>query len=285
MIEAVIRFPAMLRREQQTALIIQISMLAAALAVTLLAWMHMRRAWRRQADLAEQKDNFLASVSHELRTPLASVRTLTENLAAGTVSDEAARQNYYAVMLHEMQRLSGLVENVLDFARISQDRKHYHFVPCDPADLLAEALRPMRPLAAKRSITLTESIAPLPQTPLADAGAMQQSLINLVDNALKFSPAHSTVRVIVRPHGDGWELCVEDEGPGIPAGEEERIFERFYRAGTELRRETPGAGIGLSLVQHTAHGHGGTAYATNRPEGGARAGLRLPFSPPPPPRP
>lgn len=284
-IEAVIRSPAMMRREQRTGLILQISLLTAALAVSVLAWIHMRRAWRRQADLAAQKDNFLACVSHELRTPLASVRTLTENLAAGTVSEEPARQHYYAVMLQEMQRLSGLVENVLDFARISQDRKHYHFAPCHPAELVEEALRPMHPLAAKRGITLAETVEPLPQTPLADAPAMQQSLINLVDNALKFSPPESTVRVLVRAHGDGWELCVEDEGPGIPPGEEERIFERFYRAGSELRRETPGAGIGLSLVRHTAQGHGGTAFATNRPEGGARTGLRLPFFPPALPRP
>lgn len=278
-IEAVIRFPEMMRREQRTGLIIQISLLAAALAVTLLAWVHMRRAWRRQEDLAAQKDNFLASVSHELRTPLASVRTLTENLAAGTVCDEPSRQNYYAVMLHEMQRLSGLVENVLDFARISQERKHYDFAPCEPATLVQEALRPMRPLAAKRGIAITETVETLPQTPLADAPALQQSLINLVDNALKFAPPHSTVHVLVRSCREGWELCVEDEGPGIPPGEEVRIFERFYRAGTELRRETPGAGIGLSLVEHTARGHGGVAFATNRTEGGARVGLRLPLDP------
>ena len=279
-VEAYVSSPDSLRREQQRGLWIQGSLLAAALAVTVFAWIHSRRAWRRQADLAAQKDNFLASVSHELRTPLASVRTLTENLAAGTVNEEPARQHYYAVMLGEMQRLSGLVENVLDFARISQDRKHYEFAPCDPAELVRDALRPMLPLAEKRGITIKESIEPLSQTPSADAAALQQALINLVDNALKFAPADTTVCVHAHPAGDGWKLYVEDAGPGIPAGEEQRIFDRFYRAGSELRRETPGAGIGLSLVQHTALAHGGQAFALNLPNGGACVGLRLPFSPP-----
>lgn len=282
-VEAIVGSPATLLQHRRRRMMIQGAMLTAAVAAACYAWWHARRAWHRQADLAAQKDNFLASVSHELRTPLASVRTLTENLAAGTVTEPAAREHYYEVMLQEIQRLSGLVENVLDFARISQDRKHYTFAPCDVAALIAGALRPMHPLAARRGVSLVEDLEPLPQPPLADSAAVQQALINLVDNALKFAPPGSAVRVLVRSTGDAWELAVEDDGPGIPAGEEERIFERFYRAGAEMRRETPGAGIGLSLVRHTAHGHGGEVFALTRAEGGAHVGMRLKLTPAPDP--
>jgi signal transduction histidine kinase len=277
-VEAVIQFPALLQSTRRERLWIQGGLLAVALGASLFAWFQARRAWRRQQDLVAQKDNFLASISHELRTPLASVRALTENLAAGTVPDEAGRQHYYKVMMQEMQRLSGLVENVLDFARISQQRKGYQMAPCDVPELVAAAVRLMAPLAARRGVTLREEFGELPCAPMADAAAVEQALINLMDNALKFAPANSVIRVQVRLVGRCWELAVEDEGPGIPPGEEERIFERFYRVGSELRRETPGAGIGLSLVRHTALGHGGTVFAGNRAGGGARVGLRLPLT-------
>lgn len=238
-----------------------------------------RRALRREQRLHLLKSQFVASVSHELRAPIGSVRLMAEALAAGTVEGEAAR-TFHHLLAQEGARLSSLIENVLDFARIESGRKTYQFEETDLPALLRDTVALLEPRAAPRGITVSLDCGPLGTVPEVDAPAIQQAVMNLLDNALKFSPDHTRISVILTDTGtQGWSLSIADEGPGIPPEEHVRIFERFHRLGNELRRETQGAGIGLSLVAHIAGGHGGTVAVKNLLPTGACFTLTIPWHP------
>ncbi len=249
------------------------ALLAAALLAATVGFFVLRRSLARERQLSEMKSNFVSSVSHELRAPLASMRLMAENLETGVVTEEPRRAEYHRLMADECRRLGALVDNVLDFARIEQGRKSYHFEETDLSALVADTLRLLGPVAERRGQKFACEIEPL--APRCDGLAIQQALVNLLDNALKFSPAHSTVTVRVKASGTArWTLSVCDEGPGVPSSEREKIFQRFYRVGSELTRETQGAGIGLSIVKHIAEGHGGCVEVE-----GATFTLVLPIAP------
>jgi two-component system phosphate regulon sensor histidine kinase PhoR len=236
----------------------------------------MRQAWRREVQLGQLKDDFVASVSHELRAPLASMRLMAENLESGAVAEPARMRQYHGLLAQESRRLATLVDNVLDFARIEQNRRVYHFVETDLAALVRDAVEIARPQAAARRQEIALELAAM-EPPVCDGIAVRQALLNLLDNASKFSGEGTKITVTARPReADAWEISVADEGPGIPAEEHEHIFERFYRLGDELRRGTQGSGIGLSIVQHIVAGHGGTIEVESRPGAGARFTLVFP---------
>jgi len=259
-----------------------------ALGIALLGLWLIRRTLHRERRLGELKSQFVSSVSHELRAPIGSLRLMAEGLASGKVSGAAADE-FHRLMAGEGARLSSLIENVLDFARIEQGRKEYHLAETDVAALVQDAVKLMQPHAEARGLKITCECEPLPFIPKVDAGAFQQALINLLDNAVKFtSPAArsdksdlsdlSAIRITLAadPSRDTWFLTVTDHGAGIPAEEHTRIFERFYRLGNELRRETTGTGIGLALVKHIVEGHGGTVRV--RSELGKGSEFKMEFS-------
>ncbi len=258
----------------------------AALIGLLTAW----RAFHRQLQLSEMKSNFVASVSHELRAPIASVRLMAENLERGKIAEPPQQQAYFHLIVHECRRLTSLIENVLDFARIEQGRKQYEFEPTDLSALVEQTVKLMEPCAAEKGVKL-ETFNLQPSTPNLevnlDGRAIQQALVNLLDNAIKHSPKGETVTVglemqnastavALDPRPSTLDLSVTDHGPGIPADEQEKIFERFYRRGSELRRETPGVGIGLSLVKHIVEAHGGRVRVQSEVGHGSRFTMELP---------
>lgn len=212
-------------------------------------------AFSRQKELATQKDNFLSCVSHELRAPLSSVRLMADGLVSNKLSD-AERTNFQQFILLETQRLTSLVENLLDFARMEQGRRMYHFTDTQITHLLRDLTRSMELLAAKREICFEMEADEIDAH--VDSLAIQQAIVNLLDNALKYSPDGGSILITLRTYQSQWELAIQDEGPGVPLAEREKIFERFYRVGSELRRTTTGVGIGLSIVEHIVKGHGGT---------------------------
>jgi len=250
-------------------------------------------AFRRQLRLNELKSSFVSSVSHELRAPIASVRLLAESLARGKVPEASKQQQYFRFIIQECCRLSALIENVLDFSRIEQGRKQYDFEPTDLVALAQQTLKVMETYASERGVRLilrlpiSQSAAPQIQ-PSADGKALQQALINLIDNALKHSPEGGTVTVGLEAHDPQSKdrkdalpihLWVEDRGEGIPVPEQERIFERFYRSGSELRRRTQGVGIGLSIVKHIVEAHRGRVAVRSAPGQGSRFTIELPSPP------
>ncbi len=245
-----------------------IGLIAVATLSACLGLFFTHRAMRRERRLNELKSHFVSSVSHELRAPVASMRLMAEALDEGKVTEPEKRAEFYRLMAGEGARLTALIENVLDFARIEQNRKTYHFAECDVEALVAETVALIEPQAAAREIHIETQMDTLPFQPSVDALALQQAMINLLDNAIKFSPSQSAINVRLAPNGDSWFLAVQDRGPGIPKEDRERIFERFTRLEDEMRRETQGAGIGLSLVHHIVKAHQGRVTIEDRNQKG-----------------
>jgi len=241
-----------------------------------------RRAFFQQLRLNEMKSNFVSSVSHELRAPIASVRLMAENLERGKIPEARRQGEYFHFIVQECRHLSSLIENVLDFSRIEQGRKEYEFEPSDVIALARTTVKLLEPYAAEKGVKLeTSGLEPgAANIELnVDGRALQQALVNLIDNAIKHSPKGEAVTVgMERRDGPAKavHLYVADHGPGIAKEEHEKIFERFYRCGSELRRQTQGVGIGLSVVRHVVAAHGGRVLLQSELGHGSRFTIELP---------
>jgi signal transduction histidine kinase len=275
--------PDLLYARYQQRLWLAVGLILSAVAAAGIGLVSAWRAFQRQLRLAEMTSNFVSSVSHELRSPLASVRLMAESLDQGRITESEKQKGYFRLIVQECRRLSALVENVLDFSRIHQGRKRYEFEPIDLAALVRQTVALMVPLAEERQVSLIlEDSQPgsADLQPCWDGQAMQQALVNLVDNAIKHAPAGTEVKIgiaVVNPETEPIiRITVEDAGQGIPVEEQERIFEPFYRLGSELRRETRGIGIGLSIVKHIAEAHGGRVLVHSTSGQGSRFTLELP---------
>jgi signal transduction histidine kinase len=232
---------------------------------------------KRQLTLARQKTDFVSNVSHELKTPLTSIRMFSELLAEGRVQDESKKRNYLNIIAAEAARLTRLINNVLDFARLERREKKYQFAPCDLAALTSEIVEMYRPHLEATGFTLR---CDGPETPVrvrADRDALAQVLVNLLSNAEKYSGEKK--EIIVRlgsPADSGVAVQVLDRGIGVPPGCEEKIFEQFYRAHDSLDSGVQGSGLGLTLARQIARAHGGDVTQAMREGGGSCFTLRMP---------
>ncbi|RYD22934.1 MAG: HAMP domain-containing histidine kinase [Verrucomicrobiaceae bacterium] len=236
------------------------------------------RSYLRAVELARRQSEFMAAVSHEMRTPLAAMRLLAENLESGVADRSGQRAEHTRMIREESARLGDLVGNVLAFMREGGPEPHEAF---DVAAMIADVASLIGPMAERRGIRFEMKVVEFPEPPSGDVGALRRAVINLLDNALKHTPDSRTISCHVQPAGGGmWTAEVSDSGPGVPVKERERIFEAFYRIGDELRRTTPGTGLGLALVKRTAEAHGGSIAVGDAPDGGALFTLTLPLHPP-----
>ncbi|MCA9809123.1 MAG: HAMP domain-containing histidine kinase [Chrysiogenetes bacterium] len=227
---------------------------------------------------AETKDRFVATVSHELRTPLTSIlgslRLMQMKHDRGESEDDA---EILSIAARGTDRLVRLVGDLLDIRTLESGHLTRALVPTDLVALTRQVRDELRPLAQSCGVEVELTVVPGAEgNYLADPDRLMQVLWNLLDNAIKYSPEGGRVGVALYalPRG-GVALRVEDQGPGIPPGAGEEIFEPFYRAG-ELSTN-PGSGLGLSIVKTIAEAHGGRVRAENRPEGGARFVVELPL--------
>ncbi len=233
--------------------IIGIVLLAVALGLAGL-W----RSARAQIKLAQKKDDFISAVSHELRTPLTSIRMYSEMLDKNWVKSEDKLTEYYRNMRQESERLSRLIENVLDFSRIQKGRKKYTFKVGDINKCVADVVEMMKPYAAQEGFLIKTELGRIEQSAF-DSDAVTQIVINLLDNAIKYAHDAKDKNITVRTRSDGRLILieVEDHGPGVPHRQRKKIFEQFYRSAAEATRETTGTGLGLALVKKFAQAHKG----------------------------
>jgi two-component system phosphate regulon sensor histidine kinase PhoR len=222
--------------------------------------------------------DFVANVSHELRTPVASIRAMSETLLMGAKDDPATSQQFLETMLKETERLSALLDDLLELARIESGKRELRKVNLNARELIETVLRKLRPHAERKQLTVTVDV-PADLTLRADPDAMQQILVNLLDNAIKYTSNSGSVRVkgerrgrkrkegdnvgsfpLLSPPAPSFPfivLSVSDTGVGIPREHLTRIFERFYRVDKARSRELGGTGLGLSIVKHLVESQGG----------------------------
>jgi signal transduction histidine kinase len=252
----------------------------AVLCCLILAIALSLRAVTREAKLAELKSGFVSNVSHEMKTPLSLIRVFAETLDLGRVTDPAKLREYYRVIHNESRRLTQLIENVLDFARMEAGRKEYQFAAADLSQIVADVLKPyedhIRSSGFSLHVELQESLPPV----LVDREAVSQAVLNLVDNALKYSTDRKHLGIRVWNRKDEVAIEVADHGIGIPEPEQRRIFEKFYRLNTGLVHDTKGSGLGLTLTNHIVEAHGGRIEVDSRAGGGSRFTIILPISSP-----
>ncbi len=235
------------------------------------------RAERRANQL---KSDFIANVSHELKTPLSLIRMFGDILASGRTKTPESAREYAEIITRESERLSRLIDNVLDFARAERGKVAYDMKLGDLAEVLSRSLDFYRHHIDREHMKLHVHIAPDLPPVLIDENAMTLVLLNLVDNAVKYAADGKELAVSLERAGDRVKLTVADKGPGIEPDERERIFERFYRARRVRGRAARGSGIGLAIVKHVAQAHGGEVTVENAPEGGSAFVVSLPAAGP-----
>jgi two-component system phosphate regulon sensor histidine kinase PhoR len=203
--------------------------------------------------------DFVANVSHELRTPLAALRLLVETLEDGALDDPPAAKEFLGRMHGEVDRLNQMVEELLELARIESGRVQYRFRKSDLSLVVGEAVERMRPQAERQGIDLVLDAPAEPVETVIDPDRLHQVIVNLVHNAVKFTPSGGSIRVTVRRSDPRREITIADTGVGVSAEALSRLFERFYKV--DRSRSSPGTGLGLAIVKHLVLAHGGQVWA------------------------
>ena len=236
------------------------------------------RSVNKQVALARLKSDFVSNVSHELRTPLALIRLYAETLELGRINTDDKKHEYYSIIRKESERLTALINNILDFSRIEAGRKEYDFRETDIAELVQNTLDSYRFQIEQQGFALEEQIETGIPKVRVDREAIARALVNLVNNALKYSDREKVLGVKLYRERSVLKLEVSDRGIGIDRNEQARIFEKFYRTCDPLVHNTKGSGLGLSLVRHITHAHGGEVEVESTPGRGSKFTLSLPLA-------
>lgn len=228
------------------------------------------------------RKDFVINVSHELRTPLASIQGYTETLLNGAIDDPENNLRFLNIIRKNAERLSNLTSDLLTLSRIELKLQKLRFAVHSVNRLVEDCVDTLRPLAQRKNIEIRVEPAPGSAEVFCDAEAVHQTLSNLIDNAIKYTPEGGSIRVSCVPLAPSEsrpgfvEIAVSDTGPGIPPDELPRLFERFYRVDKARSRELGGTGLGLAIVKHLARAQGGEVRAESRPGKGATFTFTLP---------
>lgn len=230
----------------------------------------------RSRRLADMQFRFAAGVSHDLRTPLTAIRGAAFNLVEGVVKEPAAVTRYLRLILRNAEELTAMIENVLAFSASLASNKHAGSAAIAVGDVLERAVAAMMQEIERAGCRIEVSIATGLPAVAGDPVAMELVFRNLIGNAIRHGLAGKWIGVSAAPFGDGVEVRVSDHGPGIPEGEQERVFEPFYRGEQTRAQHVPGTGLGLSLVKNTIERYKGTVQVDSSPGRGAQFTVRLP---------
>jgi len=234
------------------------------------------QATARQMRLSQMKSDFVSNVSHELRTPLSSIRVFGEYMRLGRVEKQEKIREYGEYIETESRRLTQLINNILDFSRIESAEKKYRFAECDPGSIITETLSAFEVPLRERGFRIVVDIAPSLPRVRVDRESIAQVLVNLFDNAVKYSGERKEIGVRAFVEHDELRIAVQDHGIGIAASEQKKIFEKFYRVGSGLVHDVKGSGLGLAIVSHIVKAHRGRVEVASAPYEGTTFTIVLP---------
>jgi signal transduction histidine kinase len=235
------------------------------------------RSTAKELRLAKLKSEFVSTVSHEFRTPLTSIRYLSELLQRGRVKEENKKQQYYESITHESERLSRLIENILDFSKIEAGMKEYEFAETDASEMCRDIVSHFQQQVAPQKFMVESEIAKeLPKTS-ADKEALGRALLNLLDNAVKYSGESRKIKFSAWSDQDNIYLSVEDKGIGMSKEDQDKVFEKFYRSEKAHDSAIKGSGIGLTLVSHIVKAHRGKVIIESDLGKGTKVSIILPI--------
>lgn len=234
------------------------------------------RIVRRELEIARMRADFVSTVSHEFRSPLTGIKQLGEMLLDGRAIDEGKQRRYFTMIVQESDRLTRLVENILDFSRMEEGRREYRFEPLNTSRWLRRLVADFETEISADGVAVETDI-PEGLPPIsADGEALGSAVHNLLDNAVKYSPGAKEVWLDAEAAGGEIRIAVRDTGVGISEHDRKHIFDRFYRADGEISRRIKGAGLGLSLVRHIVTAHGGKVECESQVGEGSTFSIRLP---------
>ena len=238
-------------------------------------------------ELDRLKSSFLATVSHELRTPLTSIIGYSEMLSEGLAGPMNAEQtDYVRTIMDKGDTLLNLISSILDISQIEAGKVRLNFEPLSVAEVVSSSVSSLAPQAQKKGLTLETRISPQPPRAMADRDKLRQVLVNLMANAVKFTPKGGSVRVTLTEVGpqaelqaEGYRILVRDSGVGIPGDQIEKIFQSFYQVDNSSTREFGGAGLGLAIVKSYVEGHGGRVIVSSTLGQGSTFTVVMPVTP------
>jgi signal transduction histidine kinase len=245
--------------------------------IMLIGIVFMVRAVIHESEVSRMKSEFVSNVSHELKTPLALIRMFGETLDAGIVTDEKKRREFYSIIRKESERLSHLINNVLDFSRMDTGAKEYYLEETDLVEVVKSSLEAYKFHIHENGFKIESELPDEAVMLKIDKDAISQALLNLLSNAVKYSADRKYIKVEVGKNSSTALISVADRGVGIPKEELKKIFDKFYRVPATRGEEKRGSGLGLTLVKHFVEAHGGTIEVESVVGEGSKFTLRIPL--------
>ena len=236
----------------------------------------LEKSFRRQRELEQARKDLIASVSHDLRTPLASMRAMVEAINDGVVSDQATILRYASTLKSEVEHLSTLIDDLFELSRLDSGTIELQLKPSSIEEILDSSLDGMKAQISGRSLNLQSKLEGDIEPVLVDPHKIQRVLYNLIQNAIRHTPADGTIVIEAQDTGQMVRIDVADTGQGIPANDLDKVFDRFYRGEKSRSREYGGTGLGLAIARGIVESHGGRIWVESRPGTGSRFSFSLP---------
>jgi two-component system phosphate regulon sensor histidine kinase PhoR len=254
------------------------TLILALVATTIIGTIGTLVVLYREAYVSRLQTDFVNKVSHDLRTPLTSIRMFVETLQLGRLEDPARQKEALDIISSETERLSALITRLLEWARMESGKRSFDFRRQQVGPIVDDALRAVEPQRIQTGAQVIRTLVPgLPQV-YVDRDALADVLVDLLQNAFKYTGPEKRISVLARSTGPSVEIVVEDNGPGIPGADQKRIFDKFYRGKDPLERTIEGSGLGLSMVKHILKAHGGKVSVKSELGKGAAFTVLLPAS-------
>jgi signal transduction histidine kinase len=238
----------------------------------------LERSFARQRALEQARRDLVAAVSHDLRTPLTSIRAMVEAITDGVVADPATIQRYHATMRTQIESLSGLINDLFELSKLESEQFQLQLEPINLNDLVSDVLESMQPQAKGKNVSLTGIFGDDLPVIKAELVKIQRVLYNLVQNAIRHTPANGAICLTTKATPQGVQVEIEDTGEGISPEDMPHIFEQFFRGDKSRSRETGGAGLGLAIAKRIVEAHQGRIWVESQLDGGTRFSFTLPIT-------